>query len=227
MRRSQEAELMDAEDISEADLAQTYREIRKVHRWVGNTGAVFHRLRKESKRIEAGGRRPRVLDIGCGQGALLVEIHEKLGLEVVGVDLKPAPPDAPVQIYCGDAVADPLPEAEIAICLATAHHLSEEQLEEMIRNVARSCRRLILLDMVRHPVPHMLFRLFVAPFLKHINAVDGAISIRRSFTAAEMRAIVDRALDGKTASQVKSVKHTVSPLWIRQVVDIDWQARTT
>ena len=226
MRRSQEAELMDSESLSAAELAETYRGLWATHRWLGNTATVLRLLRQEmdSKSVVNAGRVLRVLDIGCGQGVLLVEIREKLGMDLVGFELRPAPPDAPVPISCGNAATDRLPGADVALCVMTAHHLSETELIAMIRNVAQGCRRLILLDLVRHPAPLALFRLFVAPFLGHINATDGAISIRRAFTVAEMRAIVQEALYGDPGPQrpVRRVRHTVAPLLIRQVVDIAW-----
>jgi hypothetical protein len=79
------------------------------------------------------------------------------------------------------------------------------------------------MDLVRHPAPLALFRMFVAPLLGRINALDGATSIRRAYTANEMQGIVKGALAGadKPAS---SVRHSVGPLWIRQVVDISWEA---
>jgi 2-polyprenyl-3-methyl-5-hydroxy-6-metoxy-1,4-benzoquinol methylase len=223
MRRSEDRELMDAADATDEELAQSYRELQKTQFWLGNTGALLRLLHRSRLPIR------RVLDIGCGQGALLVDIREKLGAEVIGMDLRPAPSDAPVPILTGNAVTDKLPEADVAVCMMMAHHLSETELTAMIRNVARSCQRLILMDLVRHPVPLALFRAFVAPLLGRINALDGKTSIRRAYTAAEMRRIVDGALAEASglSRPVTRVRHSVSPLWIRQVVDICWSAEAS
>jgi SAM-dependent methyltransferase len=217
MRRCEDAEILDSDGVAEEAVALAYRQLRMVHRLLGNTGAVMRLL---AERIDA---KPvqRVLDIGCGQGALLVEIRKRLGVDVVGFDLRAAPSDAPVPIMAGNAVVDPLPRADVAICVVMAHHLSELEVAALIRNVERSCQRLILLDLVRHPVPLALFRAFLCPLLCRINAQDGQTSIRRAYTASEMRRIVDRALDG-APRPVQRIRHTVGPLWIRQVVDISW-----
>jgi len=221
MKRCEDQELMDAPEATDEELAESYRELEKTHSWLGNTGTVLRLLRQNWWPIR------RVLDIGCGQGALLVDIREKLGVEVVGMDLRPAPSNAPVPIFTGNAVTDKLPEADVAVCMAMAHHLSEAELVAMIRNIARSCQRFILLDLVRHPVPLALFRAFVCPLLGRVNALDGQTSIRRAYTAAEMRRIVDGALAGDCEASglpmVSRLRHTVSPLWIRQVVDISWE----
>jgi 2-polyprenyl-3-methyl-5-hydroxy-6-metoxy-1,4-benzoquinol methylase len=215
MRRSRQAELMDADGLSESTLRRAYRELWLVNRFLGNRSAVLRLLR-------LGTSAPRsVLDIGCGQGALLAEIRKQTGADVVGLDVRDAPPDAPVPIVTGNAISDSLPQADVAVCVLMVHHLAEEDVVDLIRNVSRSCERLILLDLVRHRVPLVLFSIFVAPFLCRINAADGKTSIRKAFTPSEMKAMVDEALSG-TGRQVARKRHTVAPFWIRQVVDIHW-----
>lgn len=224
MQRCEALEILDQINVPDVVLAQAYRELRMVHFWLGNTGAVLRMLRSAIRERADGEPVLRVLDIGCGQGALMLAIREKLGLDVVGIDLRAAPAETPVPILTGNAVTDALPRADVAVCVAMAHHLSEPELAAMIGNVARSCRRFILLDLVRHPLPLMLFQVFVTPFLGRINALDGQTSIRRAYTAAEMRRIVDEALE-RSEKPVLLVRHTVGPLWIRQIVDISWETQ--
>jgi 2-polyprenyl-3-methyl-5-hydroxy-6-metoxy-1,4-benzoquinol methylase len=215
--RSEDLEILDAAGVSDETAAQAYRQLAMVNRWLGNTAAVMRLLRNDSLPIR------RVLDIGCGQGLLLAEIRRRLGVEVVGIDLRPSPLASLVPIETGNAVTDPLPQADVAICIVMAHHLTEIELIAMIRNAARSSRRFVLLDLVRHPVPLALFRMFLCPILCRINAEDGQTSIRRAYTARELRRIVDTALSG-VDRPVRRLRHSVSPLWIRQVVDICWDA---
>src|SRR5260370_23549883 len=112
MRRCDEQEILDAGDVSGEALAQAYRELQMLHRWLGNTDAVLRLLRLQPVR--------RVLDIGCGQGGLLMEIRQRLGVDVIGFDLPAAPPPCPVPILSGNAVSDPLPEADAAVCVMMA-----------------------------------------------------------------------------------------------------------
>ncbi len=205
-------EFLDDPSLPEDAVAQAYRELQRTHQWLGNTAAVLHLLRQDPLPIRS------VLDIGCGHGALLMEIRRRLGAEVIGFDLRKAPVAAPVPILTGNAVTEPLPTADVAIAVYLAHHLSGGDLVRLIRNVSRSCRRFIVLDLVRHRLPLALFRGFVCPFLGSLNAKDGATSIRRSYTPQEMRCVVDTALDGLGGE----VCHTVAPFYIRQVVDISW-----
>jgi hypothetical protein len=147
-------------------------------------------------------------------------VRRRLGVDVLGVDRRPQA-SAPVPILQADAIHDRLPEADVAFCLCLAHHLSEAQLAAMIHNVSRSCRRFILMDLVRHPLPLVLFRLFVAPFVSAVTVADGELSIQRSYTPAEMRSVVAGALAGTAAS----VLHTLSPIRARQIVDIRFPSK--
>jgi SAM-dependent methyltransferase len=205
-------ELLEDPFLPEDVVAKAYRDLARTQGLLRNTAAIFRRL----------GKNPgRVLDIGCGQGALLEEIRGKLGVDVVGFDLRPAPAGSSIPILTGNAAVDPLPEADVAISICLAHHLSEDDVVAMIRNVSRSCHRLILLDLVRHWMPLTLFRVFMSPFLHRINAADGVTSIKRSYTPGEMRGMVEEAVKGSNAR----VLHTVAPFYIRQIVEISWPDR--
>lgn len=216
MVRCEEMELLETVGVPDHLVAQAYRELWALHFWLGNSGAILRLLQASSPLPR------RVLDIGCGHGALLQAVRTKVGSDVIGVDLRPPPINSPVTILTRNAVTDPLPEADLAVCLMMAHHLSASDLTAMIQNVGRSCNRLILLDLVRHPTPLWLFRFFVAPFLSKINAEDGKTSVRRAYTANEMAAIVKVAA-ATSPRPILKVDHSVSLLWIRQVVDIVWE----
>jgi hypothetical protein len=96
------------------------------------------------------------------------------------------------------------------------HHLRDEEFVEMIANVGRSCRRFVILDLVRHPAPLALFSVFAPLCLPKVNVLDGRQSIRRAYTPEEFRRLITRALAGTGAS----FRHSVAPLWIRQMADI-------
>lgn len=115
-----------------------------------------------------------------------------------------------------DAVRDVLPRADVAVSVCMVHHLHDEDVIEMIRNVGRSCRRFVILDLVRHRVPLALFSAFAPLFLPEVNVLDGRQSIRRACTAEEFRGLITRAVSGKSGS----FRLTVAPFWIRQMADI-------
>jgi len=213
MDRSLAPEILDDSCLPEETKEHAYRDLTRVHGWLRNTATILRALEQDSLPVR------RVLDIGCAYGELLLEVRKKLGAEVVGYDLHPPKSrGSSIPILQGDAVHEPLPPSDVAIAVCLAHHLSEPELIALIRNVGRSCRRLILLDPVRHWLPLMLFRIFLGPFLHPVTAADGRQSIRRSFTPAELSAVVRRALAGTGAK----FTHSVAPLFARQIVDISY-----
>jgi len=212
LNRSDTTELLEDPSLPDDVVARAYRDLARTHRWLGIDAAILKRLKNDPHGVSS------VLDIGCGQGALLHKVHRKLGASVVGFDLRPAPESAPVPIVSGDAVIEPLPPADVAVCVFLAHHLSESDLIRLIHNVSRSCRRFIVIDLVRHRLPLTLFSIFARPFLSSLNVADGLTSIRRSYTPVELRQVVDKALEGSGARVV----HTVAPFYVHQTVDISW-----
>jgi SAM-dependent methyltransferase len=212
MDRSLARELLEDPQLPDHMVAQAYWDLDRTHRWLGNTAEIVRLIRQDPAPVR------RVLDIGCGQGALLDHIRRQLGVDVIGFDLRPAPASAPVPILSGNAIVDPLPPADVAVSVCLVHHLSEADFIRLVNNVSCCCRRFIVLDLVRHRLPLMLFRTFLAPFLNPLNVADGLTSVRRSYTSAEMRRMVGAALQGTGGR----FRHTVAPLHIRQVVDISW-----
>jgi 2-polyprenyl-3-methyl-5-hydroxy-6-metoxy-1,4-benzoquinol methylase len=201
---------LDSPDIPEHVRELCYRDLTRVHQWLGNLGVIVRRIQGDPLPVR------RVLDIGCAHGLVLQHIHQRLGVEVIGADLNPPARQESIPIVRCDAITDPLPPADIAISLMMAHHLSSGELRELIRNVGRSCRRLLILDLVRRSAAMTLFRTFVAPFVSPINVEDGLRSFARAFTPLELTTIVQQAL----ADSASTFRHDVAPFGIRQVVDI-------
>ncbi len=211
MRRSLDAEMMDTPDLPEAMIEVFHRDLKLINSLLGNTRALIERLRRQPVRS--------VLDIGCGGGALLEEIRKQLGVSVTGVELRvpETKPDG-IPIIAANAARDPLPEADVAVSSLVLHHLSETEVVDVIRNVSRSCRRFVCLDLVRHPVPMILFTAFICPLIHKPTALDGRQSIRRAYTPAELRALAERALAGTGAT----FDQWVSPIYARQILDITY-----
>jgi SAM-dependent methyltransferase len=211
MHRRNETEILERDDVPNELASQVYRDLARIHRWLGDTRFVIRAIRQDPVRVR------RILDVGCGTGLVSEAIGRKLNVEVLGVDLNPRPSiGTSVPVLRADAVRDSLPAADVAFSMLLGHHLSEDDLVELIRNVGRFCRRFILLDLVRHPLPLILFRMCVAPFVCRTVVLDGQRSIRRSYSPAELRRLTASAL----ASSGGSFRHLVAPLYARQVIDI-------
>jgi SAM-dependent methyltransferase len=211
MRRSFEAEILDSGGHQPEILARAHRALSLTHSVLGNHAAILRALRRDGQAVRS------VLDIGCGHGGLLEKVRRQIGVEVLGVDLRP--PERCVgefPILRLDAVREVLPRADVAVCVCLVHHLRDEDFVGMIRNVGRTCRRFVILDLVRHRVPMVLFSAAAPLCLPRVNVLDGRQSIRRAYTPEEFRASIARAVAGTDAK----FRHTVAPFWIRQMADI-------
>jgi SAM-dependent methyltransferase len=213
MKRALEREILDRPDVPDEMANRAYAELTRIHRYLGDTAFIVKAIRHDPLPVRS------VLDIGCAAGGVLKDIRKKLGVKAVGVDLVPrGPRDDQHPIIRADAIRDSLPKADLAFSMYLSHHLSEQDVIGLIRNVGRFSRRFILLDLVRHPLPLGLFRIFVAPFVSPIVVADGQVSIRRSYTQTELRELAAEALAGSAAR----FRHSVAPLYARQVVDISY-----
>jgi 2-polyprenyl-3-methyl-5-hydroxy-6-metoxy-1,4-benzoquinol methylase len=213
-RRSLEPEIMDSDDISEADRAAFHRDLALIHKLLGDLKSILQRIRQTVHPVRS------VIDIGCGDGAALAHIRDAVGAQVTGIDLRPPEKNVHgIPILQRDATCDELPRADVAISMLTLHHLTDDQVVRVIRNTARSCRRFICLDLVRHPLPFALFSTFIGPVIHKGAAVDGRQSIRRAFKPDELRTLVAGALDGTAAT----FEHDVSPYYAKQIIDIRFE----
>jgi SAM-dependent methyltransferase len=211
MQRSFEEEILDGDGLPPEAMERAHRRLSLTHGLLGNHWAILRALRRDGK---ATGR---VLDIGCGHGGLLTKVRRQMGVDVLGVDLRPPEGGArEFPILKLDAVREALPRADVAVSICVVHHLRDEEFIELIRNVGRACRRFVILDLVRHRVPLALFSAFAPLCLPRVNVLDGRQSIRRAYTPKEFRALIARALSGTGGS----FRHSVAPLWIRQTADI-------
>lgn len=202
---------MDSPDIKGPVLDKFHRDLNFVNKCLGTFPTIERFIREDDRPVR------RILDIGCGGGALLEYLQRRMGVEVIGVDLKP-PELANVPIIAADAVTGPLPDADIAVCSLLCHHLTPEQNIALIRNVSRSCRRFVIQDLIRHRLPFVLFAVFLCPLIGREAAVDGRQSIRRAYTPEEFADMMRTAIAGTNATFTTDV----SPLLSRQIIDIHW-----
>ena len=211
MQRSFTEEILDGDGLPPEVMDRAHRKLSMTHSLLGNHAAILRALRREGKESR------RILDIGCGHGALLEKVRRQMGVEVLGVDLRPPEGGArKFPILKLDAVREALPRADVAVSVCLIHHLRDEEFVEMIRNVGRACRRFVILDLVRHRVPLALFTAFAPLCLPRLNVLDGRQSIRRAYTPDEFRRLIAQAMAGTDGS----FRHTVAPFWIRQMADI-------
>lgn len=110
--------------------------------------------------------RPRkILDMGCGPGALMYLLHE-LGIHVDGIDYSAmckdlAPPELKDRIIQG-SVCDPLVadnSYDLVICREVFEHLTVLEIRKAVHNVASATSRYVYVTTRFHPDPQSLFDL--------------------------------------------------------------------
>ena len=82
MQRSFEEEILDAGGLLPEVLERAHRRLSQTHSLLGNHAAILRALKCD-------GAARRVLDIGCGHGGLLKKVRRQMGVEVLGVELRP------------------------------------------------------------------------------------------------------------------------------------------
>lgn len=160
------------------------------------------------KRMTAGRRHFRLLDVGFGHGDMLRAIAgwaRAAGktCELVGIDLNPR--SAPVAAAATDPAlgicwqtgrAETLDfEADFIISSLVAHHMDDAELVRFLRWMDGAARvGWLVNDLHRHPIAWAGFKALAALLRWHpIVAHDGALSVRRGFTGADWQRLLAAA----------------------------------
>ena len=192
--RSNEKELMDADDIPFPVMAQTLKELDIINTMLGG-----HAITKKGLRQIAGAKKDlTVCEIGCGGGDNLRVINQyckKAGIRVrfTGIDLNPEciryagqqNPDLACQWICSDyALVDFGNEKpDIIFSSLFCHHLTDEQLVHMLRWSAKNSNLgFFINDLHRHRLAFYLIR-YITKFFSRSALVkhDASLSVARSF----------------------------------------------
>lgn len=203
-KRSYQLERIDTGDYTPAEYDRFLREIRLINRLTGDLRTLKKTLLKaiEGENL----RKFSVLDVAAGSGEILKVIGEfarntnrKAGL--TGLDLNDASTRSiraagadPVR---GDAFRLPFADGsfDYAICSLFTHHLTDEQVVEVLREMARvSNKGIFVIDLNRHPIAYALYQVFCAAFrISPLVREDGSLSIKRSFKPSELLELAKKA----------------------------------
>lgn len=194
---SQKEELMDAPELDPAVYATVLRDLTRLNVW---TFAARPTLSFLSRALE-GRDQFRLLDVGYGHGDMLRTIERwargrGITANLVGIDLNPASepiarcatgPSSVIQYRSGD-YTDHLDDGyDFIISSLVAHHMTETQLADFLRNMELHARiGWLVNDLHRHRAAYALFPLLakllrVHPIVRH----DGQLSIARSLRPSE------------------------------------------
>jgi ubiquinone/menaquinone biosynthesis C-methylase UbiE len=207
--RSNQLEIIDTGDHTAAEYAEALRELRLINRYIGEYHALKNTLLEDIK--HAGLREFSVLDIGAGSGELL-RLCAKFAKEnnckanLTGLELNA---EAAREILTesqefenitsvrGNALQMPFADGtfDYAMCSLFTHHLSDENIVKVLKEMRRVARRgIYVIDLHRHPLAYFLYTTVGKLFLKgRLVRHDGALSILRAFKPKELKRLAELA----------------------------------
>ncbi|SEJ54679.1 Methyltransferase domain-containing protein [Dyadobacter sp. SG02] len=203
--RSLQKELLDAEDIPSADLFQNLRELDFINHWLGGYDISFNAL----KRVLQKGRRSTLVDIGCGGGDTLKRIaqwNRKAGfaLDLYGIDLKPDCiayagknlQNSGVTLICDDYrnTYRHLPQVDVIHACLFCHHLTNDDLIELVQFALSNRAILVINDLERNPMAHYSIKWLTQLFSKsYLVKNDAPLSVLRGFKKKEWLGILQQS----------------------------------
>lgn len=158
----------------------------------------------------------RIVDVGCGGGDMLRQIHDwaraiKLPVTLTGIDLNPYAARAAVAFTCpnmgiewltGDAFSY-TGEADIILSSLFTHHLPTEEVTRFLAwSEQTAALGWFVNDLVREPIPYYAFGVVAKlarwhRFVQH----DGPVSFRRAFREADWQSMANAAGTGPITLQ--------------------------
>lgn len=201
-------ELMDRPALTRDDLRPVLADLRHINLLLGWRMYAVRAVARYVRR--AGLSRLSLVDIASGSGDIPVAIarwaaRKNLAAWIVATDVSPeivavarehmaSVPGAEAQRQ--DALALTYPDAafDVALCTLALHHFAPDDAVKLLRGMARVGRHVFVFDLVRSPFAYagalLLTRLGrMNPMTRH----DGPASVRRAYTAAELRELAARA----------------------------------
>lgn len=203
--RSHKKELLDGDSIPEKDLFQNLKELDTINTLLGGYNISLSAIQK----IIPGSTPCKFVDIGCGGGDTLKHIYfwakkKNKNISLIGVDIKPVCIDyaktntagLPIQYICDDYrhIYKHVEKIDMIHACLFCHHLSEEQLIELIQFSVKNKTILLINDLERNPIAYYSIKWLTAIFSNsYLVKNDAPLSVARGFKKKEWKEILIKA----------------------------------
>jgi ubiquinone/menaquinone biosynthesis C-methylase UbiE len=196
--------------VATQELAASLADIDRLNSWFGGYALSLRAIRRLAAEVPRA-RPLRVIDVGGGTAAFAVRVvrwarRSGRDIRVVVVDRDPislrlaraavaAYPE--IVLVCADAAALPCRERAVDIVTSalTLHHLEPAQAAAGLREMTAAARiGVVVNDLLRRPLSLGLVWLVTRLLGCHpISRHDGPLSVRRSYSRDELRALAEKA----------------------------------
>lgn len=195
--RSTAKELLDADTILDADLFRNLKELHQINTLLGGYSISFSALKK----VLTQNKKYTLVDIGSGGGDTLKEIlkwnkKEKYNLALTGIDLKQSctiysknnNPQPVINFVCDDYknILKHVESVDIIHACLFCHHLTYEEIIELIQFAQQQKATLIINDLERTPIAYYAIKFLTMLFSKsYLVKNDAPLSVLRGFKKRE------------------------------------------
>ena len=179
---------------------------------INRVSLTDRRIFREVVRLARGSTHPvRVLDVGCGDGDVLIRVGSwarsgGVEVELHGCDISESALDRAreravargfeLDLTRLDVTRDPLPDGPFSLvtCSLFLHHFSDGDAAGLLGRMAAAGRTLLVQDLRRTRIGFLLAWVGVHGLTRsRVARVDGLRSVRAAFTMQEARALCERA----------------------------------
>ncbi len=205
-RRTKETEIMDDFDLQGAELKRTLKDLENINNWLGGNRITVMGIQKLIENSsKSGGEVIQIVDVGCGNGAMLRKIAEwgrtkNYRFKLKGVDANP------FAIAIARDLSTNYDEIEfeiqnifseefrsrsfdILLCTLTLHHFKDKEITALLKQFYGQVKTgIVINDLHRSKIAYRLFQAFCGVFVNNeIARKDGLTSILRGFKKEEIQ----------------------------------------
>jgi len=208
-QRSDRLEHIDTGDYTAQEYEGCITELQRVNRWLGDSRALRMSLLRNSEALQI--QSFSILDVGAGSGELLrVAVNwgreKNRNVRATGLELNVRSAVAikeesaefgEIDSVRGDAFRLPFRDGTFDYVISSlfTHHFRDKDVVAILREMQRvAASGVYVIDLHRHPLAYFLYTTVAKLFLHNrLIREDGALSILRSFKAAELTALAEEA----------------------------------
>ena len=203
--RSNKKELLDGDTIPEKDLFKNLKELDTINTLLGGYNISLSAINHIVKYNQS----YRLADIGCGGGDTLKYIHawaenKNKNISLVGIDIKPVcityaktnSAGLPVEYICDDYkhLYKHVEKIDIINACLFCHHLTEQDIVELIQFTLTNKTILIINDLERNVLAYYSIKWLTALFSKsYLVKNDAPLSVARGFKKKEWKHMLQKA----------------------------------